>query len=959
MATLESETSTGGKSDGDVLVYDGFVSYSHAADDLLAPRLQSGLQRFAKPWWKRRALRIFRDESSLSANPHLWSSITKALDSSGWLVLLLSPNAAESVWVNQEIEYWKEHRDPSRILPVLTDGRLEWADGDVSGTAVPEQLRGSFSEEPRWVDMRFAREETDLDLKDPRFADAVADIASALRDVPKDELASEEVKQHRRTVRTAWGAVALVGLLAVAAILFAIQSSRNAALAQARELAASAIGVVDADPVLAKLLALEAIGSTPAGVAQPVEVINSLWRAAAADRQVAVIDTGFGGIAKPHLSNDGTRLAVSSSVGDLVQMYDTDSLDLLWEWRLDGSDAGLTADTVWYATISNDNSRVAVGVLDKTAGSSVPQPAATADPRPNRVVILDGDTGSELHTLPFEGCSGAHMGIWSLDDSRLAIPSGFEPCARPDAPSGYWVEVFDAANWQSLVLLDLPQEVPRFGPVPEFDAAGRMFVFGPRPTEVYGPDYQLAATLEESFGVVGDVTSDGSLVVASDPESLHLSLFDMETELRLTFLTPFEFPQISHGIRFSSEDNYVIYGNDTPQTMIWDVESAEIAYRLPSGTAEWTHLDETKMLAYTGHDGGQVKIWSLNPPATGRLPVGDLGQASWVDANSFALGPELGAFVADDLDTGQALIRFFDLSTGTLIDSPSLPEIEGHNPDENVETDRVVPMLDGRFIYNNAGHWTAHDPQTGDEQIIVGCETDDFYVCEETGDPLWVLAASVDGTSIVARPGGDGDWLFSDGQNGQLTGQEEIEAPPGILTFTEDWIAGFNDDGFYAIDRATGETLLDLPAQGQMIRGEVSASGDLIAIQDFGEIVVIETGAWEARRIGFDFGVLRAISISPDDSTLAAGDESGVHIIDLATDTLVKLVGVPRASDVHWLGDDEILVGTSDGSWATVSLDVADLVSDVTRSLLRGFTDQECLTYRIDPCSSLEEMRGD
>jgi hypothetical protein len=45
-------------------LYDGFISYSHAADDLLAPRLQSGFQRFAKPWWKRRAVRIFRDESA-------------------------------------------------------------------------------------------------------------------------------------------------------------------------------------------------------------------------------------------------------------------------------------------------------------------------------------------------------------------------------------------------------------------------------------------------------------------------------------------------------------------------------------------------------------------------------------------------------------------------------------------------------------------------------------------------------------------------------------------------------------------------------------------------------------------------------------------------------------------------------------------------------------------------------
>jgi len=84
MATAETETSHDEQIPPGGLVYDGFISYWHAADDLLAPRWQSGLQRFAKPCWKRRASRIFRDESSLSANQHLWSSITDALDQSGW-----------------------------------------------------------------------------------------------------------------------------------------------------------------------------------------------------------------------------------------------------------------------------------------------------------------------------------------------------------------------------------------------------------------------------------------------------------------------------------------------------------------------------------------------------------------------------------------------------------------------------------------------------------------------------------------------------------------------------------------------------------------------------------------------------------------------------------------------------------------------------------------------------------
>jgi len=113
--------------------YDGFISYSHAADDLLAPRSQSALQRFAKPWWKRRAVRVFRDEASLSANPHLWESITEALDTSGWFILLLSPDAAQSQWVNQEVAYWVEHKDPSRILPVVTGGEFGWDEGGRDG----------------------------------------------------------------------------------------------------------------------------------------------------------------------------------------------------------------------------------------------------------------------------------------------------------------------------------------------------------------------------------------------------------------------------------------------------------------------------------------------------------------------------------------------------------------------------------------------------------------------------------------------------------------------------------------------------------------------------------------------------------------------------------------------------------------------------------------------------------
>ena len=68
------------------MAYDAFISYSHSADDAVAPRLQAGLHRFAKPWWQRQTVRVFRDEGSLAANPHLWSSIVEALDDSEWMM---------------------------------------------------------------------------------------------------------------------------------------------------------------------------------------------------------------------------------------------------------------------------------------------------------------------------------------------------------------------------------------------------------------------------------------------------------------------------------------------------------------------------------------------------------------------------------------------------------------------------------------------------------------------------------------------------------------------------------------------------------------------------------------------------------------------------------------------------------------------------------------------------------
>jgi hypothetical protein len=127
--------------------FDAFVSYSHAADDALAPAVRRGLEHLSKPWYRRRALSVYLYKTGLGVTPELWSTIVRALDASGYLVLLASPGVAASRWVNQEVEHWLAHRGPETILPVVTAGAWVWDpaanDLDHTGsTAAPPALYG-------------------------------------------------------------------------------------------------------------------------------------------------------------------------------------------------------------------------------------------------------------------------------------------------------------------------------------------------------------------------------------------------------------------------------------------------------------------------------------------------------------------------------------------------------------------------------------------------------------------------------------------------------------------------------------------------------------------------------------------------------------------------------------------------------------------------------------------------
>ena len=203
--------------------YDAFISYSHAQDKPIAAALCTVVQSIGKAWWQRRALRVFRDDASLAASPHLWPDILAALTGTRFLILLASPEAAASPWVGKEIEYWLANKGPHTILIVLTGGTLTWDltanDFHPAGSdAIPAALLGRFEAEPRWVDLRpFRAGGQQASKRNPEFLTRAADIASALHGVAKEDLLSDELRQQRRALGAAWTAAAgLAGLAAVA-----------------------------------------------------------------------------------------------------------------------------------------------------------------------------------------------------------------------------------------------------------------------------------------------------------------------------------------------------------------------------------------------------------------------------------------------------------------------------------------------------------------------------------------------------------------------------------------------------------------------------------------------------------------------------------------------------------------------------------------------------------------------
>jgi formylglycine-generating enzyme required for sulfatase activity len=196
----------------------GFISYSQK-DKAEAKRLQRWLETWRTPGGLKLGLdrsrklgRFFRDDEDMSAAADIGATVRSAIEEAESLIVVCSPHAAQSKWVNAEINHFRNTGRRDRVFAVIVDGvpnshdpRTECFPPALRATVDPSNP-GAMPIEPLGLDLR----------KEGRTR-ACARLAAALLNIDFDLLWRRERARARQRMLQAAAAWVLVGAAVLAA----------------------------------------------------------------------------------------------------------------------------------------------------------------------------------------------------------------------------------------------------------------------------------------------------------------------------------------------------------------------------------------------------------------------------------------------------------------------------------------------------------------------------------------------------------------------------------------------------------------------------------------------------------------------------------------------------------------------------------------------------------------------
>lgn len=225
--------------------YRAFITYAHK-DEERARWLRQKLESFRVPKHlvgtdgdfgkvPARLYPIFRDRDELAGAAQLGPLIEQALDDSSHLIVLCSPQAVRSRWVNEEIRMFKAMGRADRVLCLVVDGdpMVEDLNGDADNECIPLAARRDVDTEGKLTDHKHEPAAADLRVSADGEKDALLKIIAGLLGLGLDDLKQRDLLARQKRLARIASISAVLAISAIGLAVYAFYQQQQASLAKA------------------------------------------------------------------------------------------------------------------------------------------------------------------------------------------------------------------------------------------------------------------------------------------------------------------------------------------------------------------------------------------------------------------------------------------------------------------------------------------------------------------------------------------------------------------------------------------------------------------------------------------------------------------------------------------------------------------------------------------------------
>ena len=697
--------------------FDAFISYSRK-DVLFAAELERALERYTPPREiraERRSIVVCRDQEDL-AGPEYYEAVRQHLARSKKLIVICSPAARASEFVNDEIRRFAEIHGAGGIVSVLLSGVPNNAAGenDAENLAFPPALCELVSMPLAipYVGFEPSRDRVNRGVFYGSWYTLLANLLDA------DRAAIEERDRRRKArVRNSWiggtsTVVAILAGLTVWALAERRTALRRGEVMLAQRLAAEARAPTTLEPTAVERRALAAV--------EAVQRLDALGEpiddAAAALRDVSAL------LARRVLQLGPGHQAVAFS-GDGLTAFAAQAANVsAYTLRTGARMATLDAGEPVASLMTNADGRYLGAITDSGtvrvwAGQSwTPRDAPVSGDRGRAVCAAFSDDGRYGAALVASGQSRrvSRLVVWRTDQGRvvaetsLAAPNG--PVAAPgrgdclQVGTTHLLTRYQAADTSPVISAALW----RWRPATEVDSSALVWLpslRGPSLREWHGLSNVAWRTDSTSLALID--ANGGTRVAFTDgrdvgrsreqtaptpstergPEATHSA---RRSNIQLLagwmsagVLDPGYGPRIGSpdGIMALTPDSGVMLTGVGERVRLWRTDDGREIMRIATATpvTGLTVSPAGQHLA-TWDSAGSVAVWDLGHPSEAlRVPGGRIASAS-ADGRRIAVGTALGVSIATQ-DSVTPLV--------------SIPLLGGAG--------KVVVSRDGRYVVAIAG----------------------------------------------------------------------------------------------------------------------------------------------------------------------------------------------------------------------------------------------------------------